>query len=136
MKNEQRFSHIALGPEVFQGIEHKEGVETPFSAGWPLFLIGQARSRGCDFEDEADGYGEGEGTHEDWSGIRDSSFRALERMTEKALNYLFSFGEGSGHLIRHMFDGSDGDRRCGCRPAKPCGLHTPITITAPKPRRS
>ena len=106
--NNRRFSQIALGIDTFQGIETgTEGVGIPFSAGWPLFIVGQARQRGCSFEAEADGYGVGEGTHGDWSGIRDSSFEALERMTEKALNYLFSLDEGSAHLIRHMFDGSD-----------------------------
>lgn len=139
---EPRFSQIVLGIDTFQGIETTEGVETPFSAGWPLFIIGQARQRGCDFEKEADGYGPGDGTHGDWSGIRDSSFEALERMTAKALNYLFSVDEGSAHLIRHMFDGSDSheatcssrhgagecdcrmqSRPCACRPDKKCPAH-------------
>lgn len=117
---EARFSHVVLGVDSFQGIECREGVEMPFSAGWPLFIIGQARQRGCTFEELADGYGEGEGTHGDWSGIRDSSFRALERMTERALNYLFPIGASF----------------CGCRPGGPkCGLHTSIKVTAPRKRR-
>lgn len=105
----QRYSHISLGVDTFQGIETHDEVQMPFSATWPLFIIGQARSRGCDFEEEADGYGAGAGTHDDWSGIRGSTSRAIERMTEKALNYLFSLDEGSAHLIRHMFDGSDAE---------------------------
>ncbi len=96
-----RFSHLELGPETFQGIEHHEsGIDIPFSAGWPLFLIGQARERGCDFEKEADGYGPGEGTFGDWSGIRDSSFTALTVMTQKALNYLFAYGDEGGVQVR------------------------------------
>ena len=58
-------------------------------AGWPLFIIWQAWSRGCDFEDLATGFGPGQGTHGDWSGIRDSSNEAVEKMTERALNLLF-----------------------------------------------
>ena len=54
-----------------------------------LFLISQARDRGCDFEDLADGYGEGAGTHGDWSGIRDSSEKAVGAMLERSLNFLF-----------------------------------------------
>ena len=100
--SDRRFSQIVLGIDTFQGIETgTEGVEIPFSAGWPLFIVGQARQRGCSFEKEADGYGVGEGTHGDWSGIRDSSFEALERMTEKALNYLFSLKEREAHLQRN-----------------------------------
>ena len=54
-----------------------------------LFLIRQAYDRGCDFEDLADGYGPGQGTRGDWSGIRDSTDGAVERMLERALNHLF-----------------------------------------------
>ena len=54
-----------------------------------LFLISQARGQGCDFEDLADGYGAGKGTYGDWSGIRDSTNEAVDRMLERALNYLF-----------------------------------------------
>ena len=54
-----------------------------------LFLIRQAWHRGCDFEDLADGYGAGMGTHGDWSGIRDSSGEATRLMLQRALNYLF-----------------------------------------------
>ena len=66
-----------------------------FSANFPLFLISQARDKGCDFEDLADGYGVGMGTlqpngESDWSGIRDSSDEAIEKMLERSLNHLFS----------------------------------------------
>jgi hypothetical protein len=54
-----------------------------------LFLIGEAMSKDCDFEEEADGFGPGEGTHGDWSAIRDSSHEAIDVMLQKALNHLF-----------------------------------------------
>ena len=53
-----------------------------------MLLIRAAWGKGCDFEAEADGYGPGAGTHGDWSGIRDSSRGAKDRMLEKALNFL------------------------------------------------
>jgi hypothetical protein len=65
------------------------GFYSSFSAGFPLFLIREAWDLGLDLEAEADGYGAGAGTHGDWSGIRDSSDAATERMLEKALNFLF-----------------------------------------------
>jgi hypothetical protein len=58
--------------------------------GFPLFIIGQAWQRGCDFECLADGFGVGKGTMGgDWSGIRDSSDNAIAAMLTKALNHLF-----------------------------------------------
>lgn len=54
-----------------------------------LFLVREAWEQGCDFEDLADGYGVGAGTHGDWSGIRDSSPRAKSAMLQRALNWLF-----------------------------------------------
>lgn len=60
-----------------------------FSANFPLFLIGEARARGCDFEGLADGFGPGMGTDGDWSGIRDSTNEAVAAMLERALNHLF-----------------------------------------------
>lgn len=74
--------------EVF--VRHAEGGRAPhrFSSGFPLFLIHEAWGP-VDFEDLADGYGPGMGTHGDWSGIRDSSPEAIERMLERALNHLF-----------------------------------------------
>lgn len=70
-----------------------EGAETDgkykFKAGFPLFLIREAWSRGVSFEEEADGFGAGFGTRGDWSAIRDSSDDAINKMLEKALNALF-----------------------------------------------
>ena len=40
----------------------------------------------------ADGYGEGNGTHGDWSGIRDSSEEAKAAMVQACLNHLFPKG--------------------------------------------
>jgi len=59
------------------------------SAGFPLFIIRMAWDANCDMENLADGYGPGLGTMGgDWSGIRDSSQQAIERMLEKALNFI------------------------------------------------
>ncbi len=58
-----------------------------FSAQFPLFLIRRAWENGCNFEDLADGFGEGRGTMGDWSAIRDSSHEAVERMFERSLNF-------------------------------------------------
>jgi len=52
-----------------------------------LLLIRHAWDAGVEYEDLADGYGKGEGTNGDWSGIRDSSTEAKNRMLERALNY-------------------------------------------------
>ena len=52
-----------------------------------LLLIHHAWGAVC-FENEADGYGAGVGTHGDWSGIRDSSDEAKTKMLEKALNHI------------------------------------------------
>lgn len=62
-----------------------------FSASFPLFLIRQAWERGCkEIEKHADGFGPGMGTcGGDWSGIRDSSPAAVEKMLEAALNFFF-----------------------------------------------
>ena len=63
-----------------------------FQASFPLWLISEARDRGCDFEDLADGYGPGLGTMSgDWSGIRDSTPEAVAAMLERALNHMFEF---------------------------------------------
>lgn len=62
----------------------------PTRAGFPRFLIREAWDKGCSFEDLADGFGKGRGTcGGDWSGIRDSSKEAIDRMLERALNHLF-----------------------------------------------
>lgn len=50
------------------------------SANFPLAIIRMAWDSGCDFEQEADGFGPGEGTKGDWSGIRDSSDAARATM--------------------------------------------------------
>lgn len=103
-----RFSAIKiLESGSFQGIEERDsGTEINFRAAFPLFLIREAWNRGCDFEDLADGFdgfalhldpasGEGDltpgfkGTRGDWSGIRDSSDEAKNRMFERALNFFF-----------------------------------------------
>jgi hypothetical protein len=65
-----------------------------FSGHLHLMLIREAWERGCDFEWEADGYGAGQGTMGDWSGIRDSSKGAKDVMLTKALNHLFG-GNGT-----------------------------------------
>jgi len=65
----------------------KHGTRT--SARFDLFLIREAWDQDCDFEDLADGYGVGKGTQGDWSAIRDSSPAAIDRMLQKAINFLF-----------------------------------------------
>jgi len=70
------------------GFGYTDASGTKCSANFPLFLIRAAWNRGCDFEFEADGFGKGEGTCGDWSGIRDSSDEATEAMLEKALLHL------------------------------------------------
>jgi aryl-alcohol dehydrogenase-like predicted oxidoreductase len=58
-------------------------------ASLSLLLVKQAWYAGVDFEDLADGFGAGLGTMGgDWSGIRDSSPEAQERMLERALRAL------------------------------------------------
>ena len=82
---EKRFTDISVDGNSFSGARYG----TPFSANFSLFLISQARDRGCEFEDLADGFGPGAGTHGDWSAIRDSSQEAVDRMLERSLNVLF-----------------------------------------------
>lgn len=56
-------------------------------SGWlPLMVVRAAWEGGVDYEDLADGFGAGNGTHGDWSGIRDSSMDAQVAMLERALN--------------------------------------------------
>lgn len=57
-------------------------------ASFPLYIIRVAWHKGCDFEAEADGFGLGFGTQDDWSAIRDSSDDAKNQMLQKAINYL------------------------------------------------
>lgn len=74
----------------FSGSYLARGHDRPFnfSASFDLFLIRNAWDKGADFEDLADGYGAGQGTHGDWSGIRDSSPAAKLAMLERAINHL------------------------------------------------
>lgn len=92
-----RYTDIETDPTngTFSGtMTAEDGCFSAFSARFDLFLIRQAWADGMDVEDLADGFGEGLGTMGgDWSGIRDSSDRATERMFERALNHIF--GEGS-----------------------------------------
>lgn len=87
----RRFTLTTSDASTFEGDEVSRHLATPmhFKAGYPLFLIHQAWDRGASFEDLADGFGEGVGTHGDWSAIRDSSAGAVTRMLERALNHLF-----------------------------------------------
>jgi aryl-alcohol dehydrogenase-like predicted oxidoreductase len=65
-----------------------EEMECNASANFPLMLIHEAWNSGVSFEDLADGYGAGAGTHGDWSGIRDSSDEAIDRMLERSLQHM------------------------------------------------
>ena len=76
------------GWEGFHASGDLEGMR--FSADPALLIIRQAWDRGCDFEEEANGYGIGAGTNGDWSGIRDSSRDSRNVMLTKALNHLFA----------------------------------------------
>lgn len=86
-----RFQDIEVTDTGFQGeTQFTQGGWIRFQAGFPLFLIREAWDRhGVSFEDLADGFGPGQGTHDDWSGIRDSSPGAVNKMLERALNHLF-----------------------------------------------
>lgn len=65
-----------------------EGRRVLCEASLNLYVIRMAWNAGLDLEDLADGYGPGMGTNGDWSGIRDSSPAAVDRMLEKALNFI------------------------------------------------
>jgi len=84
-----RFSGLRLG--AMGSFSADEG-GCRMSATTELFLIREAWNRGMDVEDLADGFGAGAGTHGDWSGIRDSSNTAVEKMFERTLNHLFPEG--------------------------------------------
>lgn len=58
------------------------------AACFTLSLIRTAWNMGCDFEDLADGFGPGAGTHGDWSAIRDSSIDAENAMLARAMTFL------------------------------------------------
>jgi aryl-alcohol dehydrogenase-like predicted oxidoreductase len=66
---------------------HKDGEGFDYRANFPLTIISAAWRAGVSFEDLADGFGPGMGTAGgDWSGIRDSSREATDKMLERALN--------------------------------------------------
>ena len=70
-------------------IAYDDGETGCASESWmPLTIIRLTWHKGCYFEDLADGYGDGGGTGGDWSGIRDSSEIAIEKMLERALNFI------------------------------------------------
>ena len=70
-------------------IDYRNQLGGKVSASLNLLLIREAWHKGLCLESECDGYGEGMGTNEDWSGIRDSSDESKDKMLEKALNFLF-----------------------------------------------
>lgn len=84
------FKNIETTETGFEGEDTKMGCR--FSASFPLFLIRKAWERGCrGIEQHADGFGPGMGTMGgDWSGIRDSSKEAVDKMLEASLNFLFN----------------------------------------------
>lgn len=54
-----------------------------------LMVIRAAFDAGVNFEDLADGFGQGLGTMGgDWSGIRDSSTESTSKMFERAMNLM------------------------------------------------
>lgn len=86
----KRYSSLKLKDGGFEAEYQATFGPVKMSASWPLFIVREAWERGCNFEDLADGFGEGSGTMGgDWSGIRDSSPGAKERMVERAVNHLF-----------------------------------------------
>ena len=87
----QTYSKIKVTEKGFTGFNNVFAGGVGFSASFPLFLIRQAWERGCKtIERHADGFGKGMGTcGGDWSGIRDSSSEATDKMLEAALNFLF-----------------------------------------------
>lgn len=58
------------------------------SANFPLVIIRMAWDAGCNLEPLADGFGAGNGTMGDWSGIRDSSPEATAKMLRRSLNFI------------------------------------------------
>lgn len=84
------YENIKLTATGFEGVNNSM-LGCRFTASFPLFLIRQAWKRGCKtIEQHADGFGAGMGTcGGDWSGIRDSSTPAVEKMLEESLNFLF-----------------------------------------------
>jgi len=70
------------------GVFTYEDDEIKHQANFPLCLIKMAWNAGCNFEDLADGFGPGQGTKGDWSGIRDSSPKAVELMLQRTLEQI------------------------------------------------
>ncbi len=85
--SKQRFTNIVLTSDS-SGFKGQDG-DIRFSANLHMFLIHEAWAKGADYEALADGFGPGEGTHGDWSAIRDSTPVAIGAMFEVALNTLF-----------------------------------------------
>jgi hypothetical protein len=83
----KRFRDLRIGPTL-GSITYSDATGLSHSANLALLLIHEAWDKGCNFEDLADGFGRGLGTHGDWSAIRDSTGGAIERMLERALNHL------------------------------------------------
>lgn len=82
IENCGRFSYRVIDNRTTAG-----GYEA--TANFPLHIIRMAWESGCDFESLADGFGQGLGTcGGDWSGIRDSSVAAIEKMLAVALNHI------------------------------------------------
>lgn len=84
----ERFTKVKIDEHgLIDYYNARDGMKT--AASLSLLIIHEAWDRGCDFEEEADGFGKGIGTHGDWSAIRDSSDNAKSKMLQKALNFLF-----------------------------------------------
>jgi len=86
-----RFNKVTRGkaPEELGSFSYEDAHGHLHVTSYALFLVREAWLRGADFENLADGFGEGEGTKGDWSGIRDSSPEAVTAMLQQALNHLF-----------------------------------------------
>jgi hypothetical protein len=92
-------------PRVSGDISYTDSNGHSVVASLDMLLIREAWSRGCSYEDQADGFGPGEGTHGDWSAIRDSSDEAKSAMLERALNFLFPLVEPiSERIARELPD--------------------------------
>lgn len=88
---QENFTAMQLNDDgTFAGTRTRRGgIPYNFSARFDLFLIAEAWDREVNFEDLADGFGPNEGTHGDWSAIRDSSDAARTAMFQRALNFFF-----------------------------------------------
>lgn len=106
-----RFTDIVLTSDG-GGFKGQDG-DNRFSAEFPRFLIHEAWARGADFEALADGFGVGNGTHGDWSAIRDSTPEAINAMFEVALNILFGAKCDCG--FASTYKGNRHTPECGMR---------------------